>query len=854
MNPPTSRTFELLANRTSGRILLLFAAGALLATLFLQGHGGVSTTTALLGIPAAVVFAAGAAFVLRQRGYRYAGTLVFMLLAYAAILNYVIAGKLGLHSYTPSFFLLIILAGAVFIGHRAVLATTAVSVVTVLVLYLMERQHFVINPEAVHAVPVVNILVAYVFLYCVGGGIAYAFSKGFSQVLLESEAKEQRFRQLFETAPLGFIMHRAGRVLMVNRAAAAAAGRDAQAMTGFSVTGFFPSEMSEVTQQRLVAAAALKFGEKFLLEYPYTDMRGRARLMETLTTPVGLADGPALLTMARDVTKERAAASAMAAAKEAAEAANQTKSQFLANMSHEIRTPMNAVLGLSELMLADDLSAAQRERADGIRSSAKALLNVINDVLDVARIEAGKTGLVEMLFEPRALLEEVRVMLQLMAREKGLVLEAHVNGAVPAVLRGDAGKVRQILINLGGNAVKFTAAGRVAMEISLAQSAPATPPNTVWLNCRVTDSGEGIASEHMSALFERFTQADESNTRAHGGTGLGLYIARQFALMMGGDISVKSVLGLGSTFEAQIGVGRAEPAGASPVPYTPPDMQPAGSSREAALTAPRALTVLLVEDNDLNRLVARSMLEGAGHSIVEAVNGAEAVARLQREEFDCVLMDCQMPVMDGVEATQRIRRLEAAEVRQRTPIVALTANAMQGDRERYLAAGMDAFLAKPFETAELLALVAHMAKEGVAPGAKRGGSAEVSDQPPVFDASALEQLERLEADTPGLLRSMVSRFAAETPKLIDQVSTGTVASEVERAAHSLKSTCARFGAKRLAELARRAEQSARKGDVAAAQADGRLMQAAFVPFDAAFRAHASVAAALAEQAAGAPAM
>ena len=848
MNSSTSHRFELLANRTSGRILLLFAAGALLATFFLQAHGEAAAAVALLGIPAAVMFAATAAFVLRQRGYRYAGTMVFMLLAYAAILNYVIVSKSGVHSYTLSFLLLIILAGAVFIGHRAVLASTAISVITVLVLYLMERQHFVIDPGVMLAVPVVNILVAYLFLYCAGGGIAYAFSKGFRQVLLESEATEQRFRQLFETAPLGFIMHRGGRVLMVNRAAAAATtGRDALAMTGFSVTGFFPSDMKEVTQQRLAAAAALESGERFLLEYPYTDLRGRARLIETLTTPVGLADGPALLTIARDVTRERAAASAMAAAKEAAEAANQTKSQFLANMSHEIRTPMNAVLGLSELMLADDLSAAQRERAGGIRSSAKALLNVINDVLDVARIEAGKTGLVEVLFEPRAVLEEVRVMLQLLARDKGLVLAARITGALPAVLRGDAGKLRQILINLGGNAVKFTAAGRVEIELSQVQSGPAASPNMVWLNCRVTDSGEGIAPAHINTLFERFTQADDSNTRKHGGTGLGLYIARQFAVMMGGDISVKSVLGLGSTFEAQICLGRAEPASVSPVLYTPPDMQPERSSREAALhpaTALTALTVLLVEDNDLNRMVARSMLEGAGHRIVEAVDGAVAVERFQNEPFDCVLMDCQMPVMDGVEATQRIRQFEAAKGRCRTPIAALTANAMQGDRERYLAAGMDEFLTKPFDTVQLLALVARMAPGGMAPLTKPGTGAESSDQPPVFDAHVLEQLERLEADSPGLLRSMVTRFAAETPKLIDQVCTGTVASEVERAAHSLKSTCARFGAKRLSELARHAEQCARNGELAAAQADGVLMQAAFIPFDAAFRAHASVAAAL----------
>ena len=392
------------------------------------------------------------------------------------------------------------------------------------------------------------------------------------------------------------------------------------------------------------------------------------------------------------------------------ERANRAKSQFLANMSHEIRTPMNAVLGLSELLTASGLSGTPLRHAQNIHASAGSLLGVLNDVLDVSRIEAGHLKLVSSRFEPRLLVAQVRAMLLPLAEAKGLAFECNVHAAVPAVLAGDAGRVRQILVNLAGNAIKFTSRGRVDIEMEVVSNASATSATSanavaaapdgsgaraVELHILVKDTGIGIAADKLATLFERFVQVDGSDTRRYGGSGLGLYIVRELAQRMGGWAKAQSLPGVGSVFEAavRLTVPPLLKDGELPLPPAPGP-------------AARALSVLLAEDNEINRMVARAILESAGHRVSEAVDGAQAVALHAVQAFDCILMDAQMPVLDGTQATQQIRQREAAEGTWRIPIIALTANAMQGDRERYLAAGMDAFLAKPYDGASLLATLA----------------------------------------------------------------------------------------------------------------------------------------------------
>ena len=846
-------------------LLALAALAGLAAIVFVLPHGRPEDTLPRIAIPVSVIASSIVAAFLMRRGYDRLGAGLVIGAAYLTLLYYVIAGSYGLRSYGLVLYAVLIVATALMIGHRAGLAACAIAIATSVLLFWLERRGGIIHAEAAFSIPLPNILMVYVILYGTIGFVLYVFSKSYRETLRAVDMQGQHLQQLIELAPQGYALHRDGKILMFNRAAAAvAAGIDPQAAVGGSIYHLIPVEHRALAQQNMGAASALAPGASLAVEYSLRDAAGRERLLATWTTPVALVDGPALLTIARDITEERAATAGLAAAKAEAEAANRAKSQFLANMSHEIRTPMNAVLGLSELLLASDMKDEQRERAQGIRSSAQALLHVINDVLDVSRIEAGKADLVEAVFDPRSVLDEVRAMLLPLAAEKGLSFDVRVAADVPALMEGDAGRLRQILVNLAGNAIKFTLRGRVGIEAGVVPARAdgfADADTTGWtgLHLRVVDSGPGIAPEQIGTLFERFVQADASDTRRHGGAGLGLFIAREFARKMGGDIEVESVLGIGSRFDVTVRLRQAAEVAARG--YETARLQ---AQRPAPVRQVASLAVLLAEDNEINQTVARSMLEAAGHRVTVVVDGAQAVASCAAQVFDCVLMDCQMPVMDGVEATRRIRAHEAETGRPKTPIIALTANAMRGDRERYLAAGMDGFLAKPFDGSALLAVVAQSAGVAAPPAAASASlnmaqASTAAVNPPApgagadgsawFDPSALLQLARLDRDSPGLLHSLVGRFLSNTPELIAQIAAGEKAAgaaldagEMERAAHSLKSTCARFGAPALAALALQAEAAARAGDLAGARRIGVSMREEFSRFEPAFRGHPAVAA------------
>jgi signal transduction histidine kinase/ActR/RegA family two-component response regulator len=368
-------------------------------------------------------------------------------------------------------------------------------------------------------------------------------------------------------------------------------------------------------------------------------------------------------------------------ARDAANAANIAKSQFLANMSHEIRTPLNGVLAMAEVMDRSELSGVQRERLSVVRQSGEQLLAVLNDVLDLSKIEAGKLELVDQDFDIERVAGSVLDGFSALAAEKGLAFDVEVAPEARGAWRGDADRLRQIVANLVSNAVKFTAKGEVAARFEAADAG--------GLRLSVTDTGIGIPQDKILTLFEKFTQADSSTTRQYGGTGLGLAICRELAQLMGGQVSVLSDEGRGSTFIVELPFTRGSDLAALEAPAPAPDVQ-SGSVR-----------VLAAEDNLVNQKVLKAIVEPMDVELTLVGDGRAAVDAWRTGAFDVILMDIQMPVMDGITAAKAIRSAEQADRRARTPILALTANALVHQVEEYLAAGMDGHVAKPIEISKL---------------------------------------------------------------------------------------------------------------------------------------------------------
>lgn len=476
--------------------------------------------------------------------------------------------------------------------------------------------------------------------------------------------------------------------------------------------------------------------------------------------------------------------------KEVAERTAQLKQQFMANMSHEIRTPMNAIVGMTRLLLGKEPRPDQVRYLDAIRLSADNLLVIINDILDLSKIEAGKIVIEQTDFTLREVVESIRDMLFLRAEEKQIGLRVSVDDDIPKHLIGDPTRINQVLINLAGNAVKFTEQGYVEVKATMQKH----DRNKIWVRFDVTDTGIGISSEYVDKVFDSFTQAGADTTRKFGGTGLGLTISKQLVTLMHGDISVKSELGKGTTFSVVI-------------PFEESTIQ-AATERSNVIDEPtmkrlNKLKILLVEDNEFNRMVAEDTLKEVIPDLIIdiAVNGQEAVNRVQQEHYDIVLMDIQMPVMDGITATQTIRQLDipAKDVK----IIAMTANVFQEDVKQYFEAGMNAYVSKPFQTDELLLKIASMVgdnaektKEPEKPAAAQAAGPVIPPLPDkVTDMAFLRQFTNGNTEK---MKKYIGMFLENGPRLLTSIEQGLEAKDhqtIKIAAHSMKPQLSYMGVK-----------------------------------------------------------
>jgi len=627
-------------------------------------------------------------------------------------------------------------------------------------------------------------------LLVVIGGIWWAVGN-----LLKRLARNERnLRAVFEAAPVPMVLVRQqdGLIVQGNQAAADLFGVPVGALPGLAGNQCHVEDSAAMPLSGPAAGNASVDGHEIEIE----DRHGQRHWVLVSSHPIGYFDEPAHILSYADVSALKDVQRELTDAKEAAEAATRAKSLFVANMSHEIRTPLNAVTGFCLLAERTALDTKQRGYLTSIRKATDLLLGIINNILDFSKLDAGKTALDHVDFSLAELVSDLLDLFGVLADERGVALDAQLGDDVPDALRGDAHRLKQVLTNLIGNALKFTERGSVHLDISCESG----EDDALLLRFEVTDTGIGIAPEAVDRLFQSFSQADDSITRKHGGTGLGLAISQSLVTLMGGDIGVRSTPGQGSTFWF---TARLAPARTRRAPT-----RPAVPSLPLARQAGR---VLVVDDNRTNRRIMVELLGGIGLEVAEAQDGLDAVDAVIRGNFDLVLMDLQMPRMDGYQATARIReRFSSTQL----PIVAMTAHGRDEDREQCLAAGMNAHLAKPIDPTALAELLARWLPTPV-PSRPGGTEAAPLDAPIQLPGVNVVAGLALAGNRPSLYRQLLRDFAQDHADSVTRLRAAVRDGDrpgAARIAHNLKGTAANLGARTLERNLQAFERAQREGE------------------------------------------